>query len=380
MILASSRVVGLALVALGFGLGTAALAQQGPLPVDVATPKQATVTEWDEYTGRFEAVQRAEMRARVTGYLEAIDFRDGELVEEGQVLFRIDPSPFEAVFDQAQAELQSARAQQTLADSELRRGEQLVQRRTVSVSTLDELRAAKLSADAQVAVATAALRAAELDLEFTEVKAPFTGRVSDARVDRGNLVLEGETVLGTLVSTGRIHLVFTASEADFLKYSRLNQSGDRPSSRDTANPVQARLIDEDGWPHRGRMDFVANELDPNAGTITGRAVFDNPDDLLTPGLFARLRLIGSGEYDALLIPDAAILSDQARKIVLVVDDAGTVAAKPVEPGPLFRGLRVIRGGLDAGDRVIVAGLQRARPGGQVVPEETAIDFLEPATD
>ncbi|MEM7505800.1 MAG: efflux RND transporter periplasmic adaptor subunit [Pseudomonadota bacterium] len=357
-----------------------AAAQQGPMPVDVAPPLSAMVVDWDEYTGRFEAVERVELRARVSGYLQQILFRDGQLVQKGDVLYVIDPRPFEAEFARSNAELEAAKAEQTRAQTELERGEQLVRNRTVAESTLDERIAAKLQADAQVAVAEATLRAVALNLEFTEVKAPFTGRISDSRVDIGNLVTTGETLLATIVTTDPIHLVFTASEADFLKYSRMSLNGDRPSSRNEANLVQAKLIDEDDWLHEGRMDFVANEIDPNAGTITGRAILENPDDLLTPGLFARLRIIGSGEYEALLLPDSVILSDQARKIVMVVDEEGTVSARVVKPGALFRGMRVIREGLTAEDRVVVNGVQRARPGGKVDPQEVTLDFPDAAAN
>ncbi len=355
-------------------------AQQGPMPVDVAKPLVERVVDWDEFTGRFEAVQRVELRARVSGYLQEVKFRDGALVSTGDTLFLIDRRPFEAAYERALGELQAAQAEQTRATTELQRGEQLVRNRNIAESALDERRATKLRADAEVVIAEAELREAALNLEFTEIKAPFDGRISDSRVDKGNLITLGETVLATLVSNDPIHLVFTASEADFLKYSRLARYGTRPSSRSAPNPVQARLIDEEGWPHRGRMDFVANELDPNAGTITGRAVFDNPDDLLTPGLFARLRLIGSGEYEAFLVPDDAILSDQDRKMVMVVDDEGVVAARIVEPGPLYRGLRIIRSGLDPAEQIIVAGVQRARPGGQVAPQVTTIHFPDGGSD
>lgn len=375
--LLASVVCGVAILLTG---ARQANAQQGPLPVDVAPPLAAKVIDWDEYTGRFEAVERVELRARVSGYLQQILFRDGQEVQKGDVLYVIDPRPFEAEYARSAAELAAARAEQTRAQTELERGEQLVRNRTVAESTLDDRIAAKLQADAQVAVAEAALRAVALNLEFTEVKAPFTGRISDSRVDIGNLVTTGETLLATIVTTDPIHLVFTASEADFLKYSRLSLNGDRPSSRNSANRVQAKLIDEDDWSHEGEMDFVANEIDPNAGTITGRAILANPDDLLTPGLFARLRIIGSGEYDALLLPDSTILSDQARKIVMVVDDEGTVSARVVKPGPLYRGMRVIREGLRAEDRVVVNGIQRARPGGKVVPQEVALEFPDAAAN
>lgn len=357
-----------------------ATAQFGPLPVDVASPLSAEVVDWDEFTGRFEAVERVELRARVSGYLQRIEFEDGQLVERSDVLFVVDPRPFEAAYARAQAERQAAVAEQTRAAAELARGEELVRNRTLAESVLDERRAAKLQADAQVAIADAALRDAGLNLEFTEVKAPFAGRISDARVDLGNLVAGGDTVLATIVSTDPIHLVFTASEADFLKYSRLSQEGSRPSSRKASNEVQARLIDEEGWPHAGVMDFVANELDPDAGTITGRAIFDNADDLLTPGLFARLRLIGSGRYQALLLPDDAILSDQARKIVMTVGPDGVVTPKVVELGPLYRGLRVIRSGVSAEDKIVVNGVQRARPGGEVIPQDVEIAFPDAASN
>ncbi|MEM6905046.1 MAG: efflux RND transporter periplasmic adaptor subunit [Pseudomonadota bacterium] len=365
-------------LAAGLALGLAApgIAQQGPMPVDVAKPLVEEIVDWDEYTGRFEATERVELRARVSGYLQQTLFEDGAKVRRGDVLFVVDPRPFEAAYARAQGELRAAEAEQVRAVADLERTESLAATNTVAASNLDESRAIKLRADAEVAIAEAALREAGLNLEFTEVKAPFDGRISDARVDRGNLVSAGETVMATIVQTAPIHLVFTASEADFLKYARLAAEGTRKSSRTTANRVEARLLDETGWPHTGEMDYVANEIDPNAGTITGRALFENPGDLLTPGLFARLRIVGSGEYEAVLIPDEAVLSDQARKIVMTVDGEGMVTPKVVTLGPIYRGLRVIRSGLAAEDTVIVSGVLRARPGGQVVPEEVEISFSD----
>ncbi|MEO1329126.1 MAG: efflux RND transporter periplasmic adaptor subunit [Pseudomonadota bacterium] len=382
-------------IALGVMASHDASAQQGPLPVDVATPVTATIVDWDEFTGRFEAVERVELKARVSGFLQEVRFTDGQVVEKGDVLFSVDSRPFEAAYARAEAELQAARAEQTRASAELVRAEDLIRNQNVSESALDQRRAAKLQADAQVAIAEAQLREAALNLEFTEITAPFSGRISDSRVDVGNLVTAGETVLSTIVSTAPVHLVFTVSEQDFLKYARLSRNGSRPSSRTAPNAVQARLIDEEGWPHEGAMDFVANEFDPNAGTIVGRAVFENASGLLTPGLFARLRLIASGEYEAQLLPDAAIVSDQARKVVLVAqpipegdplrEQCGDpacrkVVQKVVTLGPIHGGLRVVRSGVGPDETVIVTGVQRARPGGAVIAQPTTLDFSQPASN
>ncbi|MEO0566141.1 MAG: efflux RND transporter periplasmic adaptor subunit [Pseudomonadota bacterium] len=359
---------------------TDANAQQQALPVDVAKPLVRTIVDWDEYTGRFEAVQKVEIRPRVSGYIDEILFRDGQLVEKGDLLMRIDPRPFQATLDSAKAQLASAEAEQRRTSIELERGEELVATGALSVQVLDERLATKLRADAQIVIAKAAIRSAELNVEFTEIRAPFDGRISDREVNIGALVVEGDSNIATLIATDPIYLVFTGSEADFLKYSRLSLSGSRESSRETPNPVEARLIDEKGWPHKGVMNFVDNELDPGSGTIRARAIFDNPDEFLVPGLFARLRVIGSGEYEALLLPDEAVLSDQARKIVLVVDEEGVVEARVVELGPLHQGLRVIRSGIAGEDRVIVNGVLRARPGGKVAPVDTVLTLDEPRTE
>lgn len=376
------RTAGIALLAMvsvaGLGFSGKTYAQNAPMPVDVAIPLVRTIVDWDEYTGRFEAVQRVDIRPRVSGFLDEVKFGDGQIVEKGDLLFAIDPRPFMSALDQAKAGLDAAKADQIRATVELQRGEELVRSNTIAQSALDDRLAGKLRADALVAAAEATLRAAELDLEFTKVRAPFKGRISDRKVDVGSLLTQNETVLARLLAIDPIHLVFTGSEADFLKYSRLNQTGDRESSRNAPNPVEARLIDEEGWPHKGHMNFVDNELDPGAGTIRARAVFDNPDGFLTPGLFARLRVVGSGEYEALLLPDEAVLSDQARKIVMAVDKDGMVSAKVVVLGPLYRGLRVIRSGLKADDRVVVNGVQRAQPGAKVAPQEVALSLEEPA--
>ena len=354
--------------------------QGGPAPVDVAKPLAEKIVDWDEFTGRFNAVERVEIRPRVSGYLEEITFKDGQLVEKGDVLFKIDPRPVQAVLDSAKAELGAAQAAQRNAAVDFRRSQELSADGDISVAVLDTSRAAKLQADAQVTIAEAAIRSAQLNVDFTQITSPLSGRISDAKVSIGSLVVQNETTLATLVTIDPIYLEFTGSEADFLKYSRLNLAGKREISRTAANPVEARLSDESGWPHKGKMNFVDNELDLNAGTIRGRAIFDNPDQIFLPGLFARLRLIASQEYEALLVPDAAIQSDQNKKIVLTVNADGEVSQKVVEPGPLHKGLRVVRSGIEKDDLIVVSGLQRARPGQKVKPNETTISTEESASN
>lgn len=368
----------LALAAFAAMVASPAAAQMPDgMPVDVASPLVETVVDYDIFTGRFEAVKEVEILSRVSGYLEEISFEDGDLVEEGDLLFTIDQRTFRAALDRAKAQLASAIASRTLAEIELDRATQLAERNVGTTQEVDRTQAALGEAEAAVQIAVAELETAKLNLEFTEVRAQITGRMSDTRVDEGNLVIGGAsnaTLLSTIVSTDPIQFVFTASEAEFLKYSRLASVGTRPSSRVTETPVSVRLMDEADFVHPGHMDFVDNVIDPNSGTITGRAVLENPDGLLVPGLFGRLKLPGSGPYEAILIPDAAILSDQDRKIVMVVDAEGTVSARPVKPGPLYRGLRVIREGLTAEDSVVVNGVQRARPGGKVAPEPVELEL------
>ncbi len=360
--------------AMAIASGGPALAQQGPMPVDVASPLVADVTEWDEYTGRFEAPQRVELRARVSGYLQEVLFRDGQRVEKDQVLFRIDRRPFEAAFAQSVAEFQASGAEQSRSTDALDRNRRLEERGAVSESALDEAIAAKLTADANVAMSEASMRNAGLNLEYTEIRAPFAGRISDSLVDVGNLIGEGDTLLATIVEVDPIHLVFSASEADFLRFARRIAENREATLKPTM--VQAKLLDEEGWIHEGRMDFVGNEIAVGTGTLKSRAVFDNSEDLLLPGLFARLRVAASEIDDALLLPDAAVLSDQSRKIVYTVDPEGTVGVKVVQLGQIHRGMRVIRSGLSPEDNVIVNGLLRARPGGKVVVQDVTLEFPE----
>ncbi len=344
-------------------------------PVDVATPLQKEVTEFDTYTGRFEAVAEVEIVARVSGYLEEIHFEDGQIVEKGDPLFTIDRRTFEAAVARAEAQLASAKATRDLAVIERDRAVQLAERNVGTAQEVDRTNARLGEAEAAVAVAEAELTQARLDLDFTDIAAPVSGRMSDARLDAGNLVVggaQGASVLTTVVAVDPIHFVFTASEADFLRYSRMTGDGARRDRAALSLEVGVRLMDEEDFVHSGRMNFVDNRLDPNSGTITGRAAIPNPEGFLVPGLFGQIRLPARAPYEALLIPDTAILSDQASKIVMVVDGEGTVSQRTVELGPLEGDLRVIRQGLSPEDRVVVAGVQRARPGGKVTPQEVAL--------
>ena len=348
----------------------------GAPPVTVAEPLTKKIIEWDEYTGRFEALERVEIRARVSGFLESIHFKDGELVQKGQLLFVIDPRPFRAQLDQAKATLEGAKTRVSLAEREFARAENLIKRNNISRETYDQRLAELETARTAVQSARAQVRVAELNLEFTEIKAPISGRVSDARLDIGNLVEGGANqskVLTTIVSIDPILFTFTASEKEYLKYSRLNITGQRESSRETPNPVKVRLMDEDEFKWEGHMRFVDNELSTETGTMRAQAEIPNPSGFLTPGVFGRLRIPGSEEYEAVLVPDAAVVSDQSRKLLLVVGADGTVSARPVDLGPLVNGLRVIRGGVGPGDRIVVKGVQRARPGTKVTPVEAVLN-------
>ncbi|HSF95210.1 MAG TPA: efflux RND transporter periplasmic adaptor subunit [Thermohalobaculum sp.] len=344
-------------------------------PVDVAAPLVSEVVEYDVYTGRFEAAERVEIRSRVSGYLDKVGFNDGEIVPAGALLFVIDQRTFRAEIARAEANVAAAEAQRALAQIELDRATQLAERNVGTTQEVDRATATLAGAAAQLAVAEAELRQARLNLDFTEIRAPINGQMSNRKVDRGNLVIGGTnnaTLLSTIVLIDPIHFVFTASEADFLRYSRLAGTGNRLAGLETPYPVAVQLMDEDSFVHEGTLDFVDNQLDPNSGTIIARAVLANAERFLVPGTFGRIRLAGSGAFEALLIPDEAVMSDQARKIVFVVDAEGTVSPRPVKLGALHRGLRVVREGLTPDDRVIVAGIQRARPGAKVTPQEVQL--------
>jgi membrane fusion protein, multidrug efflux system len=355
------------------GCGETPAQQAAPPPpaVTVAQPTKRTVTDWDEFTGRFEAVEEVQVRARVGGFVTSVEFRDGAIVHAGDLLYVIDSRPFEAVALQADGQLSDARARAELAKRELDRALVLNQTQAVSDSIVDQRRQTLQAARAAEMQAEGALKAAQLNIEFTHVAAPITGRVSRHLVTPGNLVQGSEggaTLLTTIVSLDPIYIYFDVDEATYLKNNRLWFEGKRPSSRDTPNPVQVALSGETKPSHDGKMDFLDNRLDVSTGTLRSRAVIPNKDLSILPGQFGRVRLIGSAPYEALLLPDTAIATDQSRKIVFVVRDDNTVEAKPVTLGPLDQGLRVIREGLKAEDRVIVDGLQRARVGAKVNPQ------------
>ena len=343
----------------------------GPPPVTVAQPSKRTVTDWDEFTGRFEAIEEVQVRARVGGFVTSVEFRDGAFVSPGDLLYVIDARPFEAVAEQADGQLSDARAKAELAKRELDRALTLNQTQAVSDSIVDQRRQSLQAAKAAEMQAAGALKAAHLNIEFTHVAAPIGGRVSRHLVSVGNLVQGSDNASGTLltsiVSLDPIYIYFDMDEATYLKNNRLYFEGKRPSSRENPNPVQVSLTGETKPSHDGKVDFLDNRLDVSTGTLRGRAVIPNKDFSILPGQFGRVRLIGSSPYDALLLPDTAIASDQSRKVVFVVKDDDTVEERQVTLGPLDEGLRVIREGLKPEDRVIVDGLQRARVGAKVSP-------------
>jgi len=348
----------------------------GPPPpaVTVAEPVKRTVVDYDEYVGRFIAINSVEVRARVSGYLEAVHFTDGQLVKQGDLLFTVDKRPFQNTLDQARANLASASSNQSFAEADLARGQQLVRDKTITDQTFEQRAQAARNARAAVAANEAAVRQAELDIEFTDLRAPIAGRIGDRRVSPGNLVTGGTggntTLLATIVSSEPIRFEFTFDEASYLRYERLAKgNAELTKSRGDGIAVAIRLIDESDFDHAGRLDFVDNVIDRATGTIRGRGVLENPNGLFTPGMFGRIRVPGSEPYEGLLIPDAAIGTEQTRKFVLVAGPDDTVAQKYITLGQSTPDkLRIIKSGLGPDDRVIVNGLMRARPGQKVTPQ------------
>jgi len=352
--------------------------QQGGAPppptVAVAKPIKRTVFDFDEYVGRFTAINSVEVRARVSGYLDKLHFKDGQLVKQGDLLFTIDKRPFQNTLDQARANLVQAQSNVAYTEADYTRGQALVRDKTITDQTFEQRAQAFRNAKASVTANEAAVRQAELDLEFTELRAPVNGRIGDRRVSPGNLVTGGTsgntTMLATIVSIDPIYFEFTFDEASYLRYERLAKKGEDIASRNASVQVALKLIDESDFDHEGRMDFVDNVIERATGTIRGRAVFANPSEVFTPGMFARVRVPGSPPYEGLLVPDIAVGTEQARRYVVVVDDQDTARIKYVTLGQLTSdGLRVIKEGLGSDDRVVVNGLMQARPGTKVHAEE-----------
>src|SRR6266566_2480640 len=358
--------------------GLAADAPPAPPAVTVSQPIQRELVEWDEYTGQFAAKEYVEIRARVSGYLTEIHFEDGQLVKEGDLLFVIDPRPYEATLAAARAQLAQGNAQVDLATRQLERTAELRKKDFEPASTYDQRVSELKVATAAIESAKAAIRSAQLNVEFTHITAPLTGRIGNHQVSVGNLVSGGDAAttpaLTTIVSLDPIYFYFDMSEGDYLAYQRATAAGMLNEARETEPPVYAHLTDETEWPWKGQLNFLDNQVDRGAGTIRARATFPNPGYFVTPGQFGRIRIPASQQHVAILIPDAAVVTDQSRKVVMTVKEDGTVEPKVVRPGPMTDdGLRIIRSGLMTTDRVIINGLVRARPGGKVTPQAGQIE-------
>jgi len=390
-VLSLAATVAVALVLSGCGRNAAAESQAvPPAPqVTVAAAVSRKITDSAEFTGRFEAVERVEVRPRVSGYISSVNFNDGGEVHKGDVLFVIDPRPYVAERDKARAQLAQARSQLILARSERDRATKLLAQHAISQEEFDTRTSGLEQGQANVAAAQAALDAAALDLEFTRVTAPISGRISRALVTAGNFVTNGQTPLTTLVSLDPIYVTFDGDEQEYLKYIRLTHEATANlhdgatyqtafGAHEARSPVQVGLANESGFPHQGFMVFVDNALDPMTGTIRSRALLDNHDREFTPGLFARIRLLGSSQHDAVLVNDSAIGTDQTVRYVLVVGKGDKVEYRPVQLGQLVDGLRVVESGLAAGETIVVNGLQRVRPGAQVAPQRVAMGERRPA--
>ncbi|MCM4164686.1 MULTISPECIES: efflux RND transporter periplasmic adaptor subunit [unclassified Arenibacter] len=346
------------------------------LPVEVSLPIFEKITEWDEYTGRFEASNRVEVRARVSGFLESVNFVDGQKVKKGDVLFTIDDRPFEIALDQANADFNQARASLKTAVDNFERVESLRESGAVSIEEYDRRKQALEYAKASVQLSQARVDNAKLNLEFTKVRAPMAGLVSRDMVNEGNLIDGGtanSTLLTTIVATSPIDFYFTGSESDYLRYVRLARNGERSAARSEGIPVFIKLQDEEDFVHEAKMDFVDNELDNGTGTIESRAVLENKDHLLEPGMFGKARIMGSAEHDAIMVPDEIIGTNQSIRFVYVLGDDNLVTTKNVSLGPLHsNGLRIIRDGISREDKLITNNIQKIREGVAVTPIETQL--------
>lgn len=347
-----------------------------PAVVTVASPTKQTITEWDEFSGRLEAKESVEIRARVSGYLEQIHFTEGKEVKEGDLLFTIDKRPYQGELDKALADAERAASRAKLAASELERAQELLATKAVSQQDFDAKSSTNVEAQAAVRSAQAAVAIAKLNVEFTEIRSPISGKIGRALVTKGNLISGGanasaSTMLASIVSIDPIYCYIDVDEQASLRYRKLRQEGKRTSALDTAIPCEMALTDESGWPHRGEVDFVDNKLDPNTGTIRCRGVFKNEGRPLSPGFFARVRIPGSAPYEALLVPESAIGTDLSQKFVFVVSATGTAEVRPLVLGGLFNGQRVVKEGLKPEDKVVINGQARIRGGAKLNPTEAA---------
>ncbi|MDG4715708.1 efflux RND transporter periplasmic adaptor subunit [Winogradskyella marincola] len=344
------------------------------MPVEIALPVSETITEWDEYTGRFEASNKVDVRARVSGFLERVNFKDGQIVNKGDVLFIIDNRPFVIALDQAKADLAQAKANLEIAQDNFNRVENLKETGAVSIEEFNRRKQALEYAKASIQLSQARVADAKLNLEFTRVKAPISGLVSRDRVNEGNLIDGGSsnsTLLTTIVATSPIHFYFTSSESDYLRYVRLANNGERKAVRANGLPVLIKLQDEDEFVHEAKIDFVDNQIDNSTGTIENRAILPNKDLILEPGMFGKARISGSAEHKAIMIPEDIIGTNQSLRYVYVLGENNTVTSKNITLGPLHsNGLRIVRDGLLETDQLIVNNIQKIRPGIAVTPVET----------
>jgi RND family efflux transporter MFP subunit len=363
-------------VALTAVAALAGCAKKAPAPppptVTVGQPLRMTLVDWDDYDGQFTAVYSVDIRPRVSGYILNVGFHDGDMVRKGQLLFQIDPRPYQAALVQAKGVEGHDEAALIVADQQLVRGRTLLAAHAISQQAFEILQATERQAAADLETAKGNVAAQALNVEFTRVISPIAGRASDRRVSPGNLVNADTTILTNVTSIDPIWFLFTGSEALYVKYQHQAQTGARPSWRKTAIPVEIQLVDEPAFHWRGRVDFVDNQIDPNSGAIRQRAVLENPSNFLTPGMFGHLRLLGSDPYTGLLIPDAAITSDLNQRVVLVLGPNNVLREKPVTLGPTYRGLRVIRSGVAPGDLVVIDQLNRAKAGLKIAPKRGLI--------
>lgn len=341
-----------------------------PIPpsVSVAFVVESEVIQWDNFNGRVEAVERVALRPRVSGYIEKVNYREGQTVNRGDVLFEIDNRSYRAALTRAEADLTRAQAQTSLARSKAARVHKLVSVNAASIEELEQRRGAVTQAEANMQFAQAAVKTARLDLDFTKVRAPISGRTGRALVTEGNLVssVGQASILTTLVSQDPVHVHFDSDERTYLRYTQMARAGERPDERNGGVPVKIELVGEEGYPHSGRVDFIDNHVEPTTGTIRARATLSNPSGLLTPGLYARVRVQGSGPFQAVLVDDKAVMTDQDRKYVYIVDKSNTALRRDIRLGRKAKGLRIVEEGLQQGDRVVVNGIQKVTYSGMPV--------------